>query len=729
MRAPATKAASVTEFGLILAINLAGLTFALLVGRWLVARDAGGPELRRLGGALERASGAFVLRECRLAAVGAISIAIVLFGVHALRARGSGTLEAALWSVLGIGVGAASACLVAWFGARIAAQAAVRTLAAAQRSLDRALSVSARAGGASGFVAETLSALGVVALFGAAYSMKGGFALGEERSAELALRAATLLPGYALGAGIAALVLQRGGASYHAAGDVAADLAGERDAGLEHDDARNPAVVSDLVGDHVGLAATRTVDLFVSATLGNVAAMIVAAGVAAQNREQTGALQIVLLPVVVRAFGVLASFFGLMVVRTDDAHSPAAALYRGHATTAVVSLGGLIGTSYWLLGERLFVRFALGGAIGLLTAVLVMHASRLRVERRFTPLKEVLESLKAGDATAIAHGLGVGLSAAVLPMLLVGAAMAGAFQLGATSGLVSGGLLGVVIALTALLASGPYVAALASFGPIADSARGMLSMNPDAGRGDTERRAGRLDDAGFAASSFAQTYLIIVGGLTALLVASALPFAVGRRDFAVAVDLAKPVVLWSGALGAAAVLGYAGSGLLSAARAARSVVLEVERQLRGFPRDRGMVDVPADYTPSYRACVDLSARVALERLGGPVALALFVPAALGVCIRLLYLSSDPGLPAEGLTSFVVVASVTGLSAALAVEAARATLGAARRASRPRGMSPGFAASVSGDALADLIGSSAGPAAQLLVRAVAVSALCVAPLVS
>jgi K(+)-stimulated pyrophosphate-energized sodium pump len=142
-----------------------------------------------------------------------------------------------------------------------------------------------------------------------------------------------------------------------------------------------------------------------------------------------------------------------------------------------------------------------------------------------------------------------------------------------------------------------------------------------------------------------------------------------------------------------------------------------------------LIQLPEGYTPSYRTIIDVSTRVALERLLAPIAGALFVPAALGTGLRLLYHSADPGLPSEGLASFVIVASVTGLTAALAVDAARVSLGTARRANRPRGATPGFSASITGDSVADLVGSSAGPAAHLLVKATAVGALAVAPFLS
>ena len=51
--------------------------------------------------------------------------------------------------------------------------------------------------------------------------------------------------------------------------------------------------------------------------------------------------------------------------------------------------------------------------------------------------------------------------------------------------------------------------------------------------------------------------------------------------------------------------------LLLAARATRSAVqgarlvsVEVERQLREFPRQQGVLSLPADFTPSYKGCVE-----------------------------------------------------------------------------------------------------------------------------
>jgi len=251
-------------------------------------------------------------------------------------------------------------------------------------------------------------------------------------------------------------------------------------------------------------------------------------------------------------------------------------------------------------------------------------------------------------------------------------------------------------------------------------------MNPGSTDADAERRTSRLDDAGFSAAAVAQTYLIVVGCLSALMAAAALPLVSSAHSGVAGVlDASKPVVAWSGALGAAVVLAYAGAAVRTSMRGARGVALEVERQLRGFPRERGLAQVPHDYTPSYRSCIDLTSRAALGRVIPAVASVLLLPAALAGLLSLLYHSHAPGLASQALGAFVVVAALTGLGAALAVDGARAVLGAARRAN-PRTTSSGFAASVSGDAVADVLGNAAGPAAHMLVKAVALTALAIIP---
>jgi len=282
-------------------------------------------------------------------------------------------------------------------------------------------------------------------------------------------------------------------------------------------------------------------------------------------------------------------------------------------------------------------------------------------------------------------------------------------------------------ALMMMLASAPYVLALAMLAPVSDGARGVSGMATTATSADAQRRTAKLDDAGFAASSVSQTYLIVTGSVAVLLASTAVPMLAAHGvSTNASVDLAKPAVAWSGALGFALVLALAGSAARAGSRGARSVALEVDRQLRGFPREKGRPSIPQDFTPSYRTCVELTARAALTRLFVPVVLSLAIPLTLALVLKLLYRGSDSQLPAEALGAFVVVAAVGGLGMTLAMDSARATLTAARRALRRGGAAGGFSSALGTDAVADVMGNAAGPAAQVLVKAVAVVALAVAP---
>jgi len=596
----------------------------------------------------------------------------------------------------------------------LAVRSSVRAAAAAGASIDSALGVAMRAAGSASLISETLSSLLVASLFGLLFAIQGGFALPGEQALPLARHVALLLPGFALGATVSALVLQRGGGAFHAAGGVGSDQAGERDAGLDHDDARNPAVVA---------SATRSVDGFASASVANVAALMIGASLSSAI-PGADPVRLLALPLVVRAFGVIASAFGLLLVRSDETSSISSALLRGYSSTTAIALSGLWGISYWLFGEHFWPVFA-SGALGLIAVLLAAHALLLGLGRRSSAIRDSSDALRVGGGTLVAAGLGAGLETALLPVSILGAALAGAVSIGAHAGLSSGVELSLLMFTLAACSVAPFVLSVATLGSIADGARGVAGMsNAD---GEAKRRSLRLDDAGFLGGAVARRYALFSGALSSLLMAWAISGQGRAAGVASPPSLASSSALaWCGAVGAAVVLGYAGSVARAAVRGAREVSAEVERQLRGFPREHGIAQVPLEYTPSYKSCVELTTSVALRRALLPIAAGMAAPVLLGLGLRVLFRGPAPELVPQGLSWFVVVASLTGLTAALALDAMRATLGGVRRANRGRENGQAFSTSITADALSDIFGNAAAPALQLLVKATAAAALIITP---
>jgi len=718
----------VIELGLVVGIDGVGLVLALLMWRGVSVRDAGPAALRRLGSALERAARAFLWQEYRLIGIAALALLVPVVVSSASFEMGTAPvsrLAVAFWGAAGLCLGALGSTLTAYVATVLAVRSSVRAAAAASTSIDSALGIAMRGAGSASLISETLSSLLVTCLFGILFAIQGGFALPSEQALPLARHVVLLLPGFALGATVSALVLQRGGGAFHAAGGVGADQAGERDAGLDHDDARNPAVVTELVGDQVGASATRSVDAFASASVANVAALMIGASLSSAS-PGTDALRLLALPLVVRAFGVIASAFGVILVRSDETSQISSALLRGYSSTTVIALSGLWGISYWLFGEHFWPIFA-SSALGLLAALLAAHGLLVRLGRRSGTLRDSHEALRVGGGALVAVGLGAGFETALLPVTIFGVALAAVVGIGAHASIGSGMELSLLMFTLGAFSASPFVSSVATLGSIADGARGIANMNN--ADSEAKRRSHRLDDASFLGGAVARRYAVFSGALASLLMA----WAISGQGRAVAAAGHEPPSLaassalaWCGAVGAAVVLGYAGSVARAAARGAREVSAEVERQLRGFPREHGIAQVPLDYTPSYKSCVDLTTTVALRRALLPIAVGMAAPVLLGLVLRLFFHGLGRELVAQGLSWFVVLASLTGLCTALALDAARSTLSSVRRGQRGRESGQAFSTSITADALSDIFGNAAAPALQLLVKATAAAALVITP---
>jgi K(+)-stimulated pyrophosphate-energized sodium pump len=248
-----------------------------------------------------------------------ISLAAVMFVGYGL----SRSWELSLKTTLAFLLGATCSALSGYIGMYTSIRANVRTASAAHTSLAQALIIACRGGAVAGVTVVALSLLGV----GGLIYLYGG-------AVQLA-KVPFLIVGYGFGASFVALFAQLGGGIYTKGADVGADLVGKVEVGIPEDDSRNPAVIADLVGDNVGDCAGRGADLFESTAAENIGAMILGVSL-----YPVFGLNGIMLPMVARALGLIASIFGIMAVRGQEDEDPMASLNRGfYITTGLAAVG------------------------------------------------------------------------------------------------------------------------------------------------------------------------------------------------------------------------------------------------------------------------------------------------------------------------------------------------------------------------------------------------------
>ncbi|MGH7754436.1 MAG: proton/sodium-translocating pyrophosphatase, partial [Gemmatimonadales bacterium] len=368
---------------------------------------------------------------------------------------------------------------------------------------------------------------------------------------------------------------QLGGGIYTKAADVGADLVGKVEAGIPEDDPRNAAVVADLVGDNVGDCAGRGADLFESTAAENVGAMIL--GVALY--PQFG-LKAILFPLVARAFGLLASIAGILVVRTREEADPMVALNRGYYVTTILAIAGFYVAVHQLLQNNLW--FFGAGVVGILTSFLFVYITQYYTEYRYRPVKSIAVASQTGAATNIITGFAVALECTALPVLVISAALVLSYWMGAR-GLEGGGLYGTAVATMGMLSTAAYILAMDTFGPITDNAGGIIEMSgqPEEVRVKTDR----LDSVGNTTKALTKGYAIGSAALAAFLLFSAyldqVAVLTGRPFHAV--DIGKVPVFVGALIGAMLVFLFSGLAIKAVGKAAYYVIEEVRRQFRENP--------------------------------------------------------------------------------------------------------------------------------------------------
>jgi K(+)-stimulated pyrophosphate-energized sodium pump len=679
--------------------------------------------MEEIGGMIFEGAWAFLKRQ--YSTIGWLSI-IVAVAVGALVGLLGGHRGIEGITALGIGwrtgvafmAGALCSAVSGFVGMIIAVKANARCASASQHSLKEAVDVALRGGAVPGFLIVALSLLGVTAIY---------FAYGGANTPQIAPH---LIVGFGFGASFVALFAQLGGGIYTKAADMGADLVGKVEAGIPEDDPRNAAVIADLVGDNVGDCAGRGADLFESTAAENIGAMILGIVVYAI----TGNVAWILFPLVVRAFGLIASMLGILCVRIRGDENPMNALNRGYYVAIGLSIIGMAVTVAVMLpieGSRWgWLALAGAGIVGILTSIIIVFITQYYTDARFRPVRSIAEASKTGPATNIVTGVSVGFETTLATAVVIGVALLLSYWLGTMTGLPGAGAFGTAVATMGMLMTCPYILSEDTFGPITDNANGINQM---AGAGEKIRRiTDRLDAVGNTTKALTKGYAMVSAGLAAFLLFQAyLDRVAFFRGVAVFndVNLARVEVFVGALLAVMLVFLFSSLAIRAVSSTASKIIEEVRRQFREFP---GILT--GKTRPDYARAVDITARASLRGMILPGLLPVVAPVVIGVVFK-PFANYDSAMVVAAL---LMVGTIAGIMMASFMNNGGGAWDNAKKyiedgqlkdeKGKPIGKgSFTHAAAVVGDTVGDPFKDTAGPSLHVLVKLLSTITLVMCPL--
>ncbi len=705
----------------VLAVSVLGLITAYLLAKWVLKKGVGNEAMRAISGAIKEGAEAFVRRQFKTIIILAVAVAGLLFvGYGFLRTHqdfdpADSSLSMAFWISFSFILGAICSLIAGYIGMWISIRANIRTAVGTMKSANDGLRIALRSGAVSGLMVVAMSLLGVAGL----YSLVRIFTSVGPHEIPF------LIVGYAFGASFVALFAQLGGGIYTKAADVGADLVGKVEAGIPEDDPRNPAVVADLVGDNVGDCLGRGADLFESTAAENIGAMILGAVMAMKvpGASPLWILGVIMFPLIARAFGIIASIVGIMIVKIKGDEDPMKALNRGYYLAVVLAMITFGLATRWLLyndsAPYAWLYFFGCGIIGVLASVAFVFITQYYTEYRYRPVLSIAEASKTGPATNIISGISVGLECVALPVLVISSAILGAYYLGSASGFPAAGFFGTAVATMGMLATAAYILAMDTFGPIVDNAGGIIEMSHQPK--EVREKSDRLDAVGNTTKALTKGYAIGSAALAAFLLFSAYLDEVRNYGLNLTgVDIAKPAVFVGALLGAMLVFLFSALAIRAVGRAAYYVINDVRAQFKEKP---GILQ--GTEKPDYGRCVDIVTKGALKEMILPGLLAVLMPVAVGIIFKFF------GMGAEAVAAFLMVGTIAGILMATFLNNGGGAWDNAKKyieAGHFGGKgSDAHKAAVVGDTIGDPFKDTAGPSLHVLIKLLATVTLVLAPL--
>ena len=644
-------------------LALVALLFAAYKAHFVSKAAPGNEKMQEIASAIAEGANAFLMSEYKILAI----FIVVLFALIAVFIN-IGTAVCFI-------VGALFSIAAGFCGMKVATRANVRTANAAMESgMNKALSIAFSGGSVMGMCVVGLGLLGCSLI----YIVTGNY---------------NILFGFSLGASSIALFARVGGGIYTKAADVGADLVGKVEAGIPEDDPRNPAVIADNVGDNVGDVAGMGADLFESYVGALVSALTL--GVSATGLfKGAGAIY----PLIIAAFGILASVIATFFVRGKENANPHKALKMGsYVSAGIVAVVSVI-MSYLFFGG---IYCALAIIAGLIVGLVIGFMTEVYTSEDYRSVKRIAEQSETGSATTIISGVAVGMMSTWVPIVLI---CVGIYR----SYAVTDDLYGIALAAVGMLSTTGITVAVDAYGPIADNSGGIAEMS---GLDHSVRNiTDKLDAVGNTTAAMGKGFAIGSAALTALALFVSYATEVGLES----INLLSPHVVIGLLIGGMLPFAFSAMTMNSVSKAAYKMIEEVRRQFREIP---GILEGKGK--PDYSSCVSISTRAALREMVAPGLMAVVVPLAVGI---LLGPAALGGLLAGSLVTGVLLAIYMSNSGG-AWDNAKKYIEEGHNGGKG---SEAHKAAVVGDTVGDPFKDTSGPSINILIKLMTVVALVFAP---
>ena len=596
--------------------------------------------------------------------------------------------------------------LSGFLGMKIATAANARTATACQSSLNKGLRAAFSAGSVMGLV---VVGLGLCDLSISYFVLKGFYSVSETALTEAQFIATNMIT-FGMGASSMALFARVGGGIFTKAADVGADLVGKVEENIPEDDPRNPAVIADNVGDNVGDVAGMGADLYESYVGSILSAM--ALGVAA-GLDFRGAL----LPLGIAAIGVLFSIIGTFFVRTKENVSQKGLLRALRAGTWFAAGGTAVASALfiWLVmpqgtSAADIFRLIAPVLIGLAAGVLIGFFTEFFTSASYSPTKKLAEASESGAGPVIINGTALGMLSTLVPVLIIAAAVLGAYF--ACGGMNNSemGMFGIGISAVGMLSTLGITLSTDAYGPVADNAGGIAQMS---GMNEEVRtRTDALDSLGNTTAATGKGFAIGSAMLTALALLSSFIAQVKLLEpnfqFDLAVD--NPVVLVGVFVGAMLPFLFSALTMSAVGKSAQHVVLEVRRQ---FAKDPGILAGTSE--PDYARCVTICTKSAQKQMILPAVIAVLSPILAGTFLGV-----------NGVTGLLLGSTVTGFLLAVFMSNSGGAWDNAKKYVEDGNFggkgSPAHKAAVIGDTVGDPFKDTSGPSINILIKLISVVAI-------